>query len=74
MLTDKQLRHTAITSSNYKVFDLNCWAQTKGLPVSPHFFTSFIKLLLGEPRPKKGISFHFHVLKSKSFFLRHLIL
>ena len=30
-----------------------CWAQTKGLPVSPHFLTSLIKLLLGEPRLKK---------------------
>lgn len=37
MLTDKQLRHTAITSSNYKVFDLNCWAQTRAYLYLPTF-------------------------------------
>lgn len=69
MLTDKQLRHTAITSSNYKVFDLNCWAQTKGLPLSPHFLTSFIKLLVGEPRLKKAFPSIFMYSKVNLFFL-----
>ena len=37
MLTDKQLRHTAITSSNYTVFDSELLSANKGLPLSPHF-------------------------------------
>ena len=39
MLTDKQLRHTAITSSNYTVFDSELLGANKGLPLSPHFLT-----------------------------------